>query len=381
MGEATKAPAERTQTCGFGWFRAVRSAWRDWRLLRRGARSEEMRTHRFRRVRRALMARARRLLHPPSSAGGASARASRSTAAAGSETGGCAGAATCGRARSVHELRRLSAARLQPRVSRSSVSCASLSSSVSGFELRSDGDASDSFSGASCCNFAAGEDAASLPEVDELRIKLLRKLSYQNVWVPRARRPPASKTLIVFDWDDTLLCTSFVTSMRWWCPEGALLAQIAAAGRHVLELAKTLGEVVIITNADPGWVEQSALDFLPSILPVLANVPVISARGCQEAAVSHEELTDWKARAFLKLRDSHLLDESVLNLVSIGDADYEMIAAQKLGRACAATGAVVKTVKFKLRPSPKTLLRELRQLRESLVGIANHGRNLRMVWS
>eukprot|EP00928_Gymnodinium_smaydae_P027245 TRINITY_DN21125_c0_g1_i2.p1 TRINITY_DN21125_c0_g1~~TRINITY_DN21125_c0_g1_i2.p1 ORF type:complete len:368 (+),score=49.25 TRINITY_DN21125_c0_g1_i2:48-1106(+) len=163
MGEATKAPAERTQTCGFGWFRAVRSAWRDWRLLRRGARSEEMRTHRFRRVRRALMARARRLLHPPSSAGGASARASRSTAAAGSETGGCAGAATCGRARSVHELRRLSAARLQPRVSRSSVSCASLSSSVSGFELRSDGDASDSFSGASCCNFAAGEDAASLP--------------------------------------------------------------------------------------------------------------------------------------------------------------------------------------------------------------------------
>jgi len=45
---------------------------------------------------------------------------------------------------------------------------------------------------------------------DQFRVNFLRKLSYSKVWVPQAQRPPKHQTVIIFDWDDTLLCTSFL---------------------------------------------------------------------------------------------------------------------------------------------------------------------------
>jgi hypothetical protein len=45
---------------------------------------------------------------------------------------------------------------------------------------------------------------------DDFRVNFLKKLSYQGVWVPQAKRPPQHQTLIIFDWDDTLLCTTYL---------------------------------------------------------------------------------------------------------------------------------------------------------------------------
>merc|ERR1719171_1215296 len=45
---------------------------------------------------------------------------------------------------------------------------------------------------------------------DDFRVSFLRKLSYQKVWVPQAQRPPQHQTVVIFDWDDTLLPTSYL---------------------------------------------------------------------------------------------------------------------------------------------------------------------------
>ena len=45
---------------------------------------------------------------------------------------------------------------------------------------------------------------------NKLRMNLLSKLSYEKIWLTPQEKPKAYETAIIFDWDDTLLCTSFI---------------------------------------------------------------------------------------------------------------------------------------------------------------------------
>ena len=45
---------------------------------------------------------------------------------------------------------------------------------------------------------------------EKLRTNLLSKLAYQKVWVGQYSKPKTHQTCIIFDWDDTILCTSFL---------------------------------------------------------------------------------------------------------------------------------------------------------------------------
>lgn len=45
---------------------------------------------------------------------------------------------------------------------------------------------------------------------DKLRKNLLSRLTYEKIWLTPAEKPKAYETAIIFDWDDTLLCTSFI---------------------------------------------------------------------------------------------------------------------------------------------------------------------------
>ena len=38
----------------------------------------------------------------------------------------------------------------------------------------------------------------------------MSKLTYQKVWLTALDKPKLHETAIIFDWDDTLLCTSFI---------------------------------------------------------------------------------------------------------------------------------------------------------------------------
>ena len=48
---------------------------------------------------------------------------------------------------------------------------------------------------------------------ENFRVKHLAKLSQAGVWVQRDKRPPSHQCTIIFDWDDTILCTSFLNRM------------------------------------------------------------------------------------------------------------------------------------------------------------------------
>lgn len=62
----------------------------------------------------------------------------------------------------------------------------------------------------------------------------------------------------------------------------------------LVERAIKCGPVVIITNAETGWVELSCKRFMPRVMPFLASVKVLSARSTFEALFP-DSPADWKA--------------------------------------------------------------------------------------
>eukprot|EP00918_Siedleckia_nematoides_P034493 GHVU01075058.1.p1 GENE.GHVU01075058.1~~GHVU01075058.1.p1 ORF type:complete len:225 (-),score=25.28 GHVU01075058.1:100-774(-) len=157
----------------------------------------------------------------------------------------------------------------------------------------------------------------------------------RKVWVPTAERPPSHQTVIIFDWDDTLLCTSYLTlrPSDELIPPSDLrhIEAIEANTMRLLTLAMTLGQVFIITNAMEGWVEYSAAKYLPRLLPILQRLLVISARHRYED-VYPGECRQWKIQAFLEVRAS-LHRQLIANLVSVGDSPIEMDAVHVMGRS------------------------------------------------
>lgn len=217
------------------------------------------------------------------------------------------------------------------------------------------------------------------PSGRDFRNVFLRKLSYEGVWLPPVQQPKRQQTLIVFDWDDTLLCTSYLSQRRGMMnfTSGLLqerLADIALAGTRLLELASRLGETLIITNAMDDWVESSAKKFLPSLLPGLQAIEVISARQRYEAQYPMQ-VSKWKREAFLDVRRKRNLD-SVTNFIAIGDSVFEMDAAIGVGEVF--PNAIVKTVKFRPDPSPEELRKELELAYRRLVYIVESGRDLQV---
>jgi len=211
----------------------------------------------------------------------------------------------------------------------------------------------------------------------DFRTHFLKKLAYSGRWLPEPNRPLKSQTIVIFDWDDTLVCTSFLERYDGISLPRVVkqhMSRVASGVKKILELACRLGQPFIITNAQEGWVEQSAALWIPEVIPVLKQIVVISARSTYEPCFP-DDVSQWKRQAFLALQrqfDQHALT----NLVAIGDSAFEMDAAHAMGDRFAR--AVVKTVKLQPQPRPQDLLAELGLLFGRLEHIVENGRPLQI---
>eukprot|EP00397_Hematodinium_sp_SG-2012_P008714 GEMP01008782.1.p1 GENE.GEMP01008782.1~~GEMP01008782.1.p1 ORF type:complete len:329 (+),score=71.94 GEMP01008782.1:109-1095(+) len=97
-----------------------------------------------------------------------------------------------------------------------------------------------------------------------------------------------SQTIIVFDWDDTLCPSSWIRanrpSLSYFRPPPnedrfiKPLEELQNLVVQLLEVAMTLGKVIIITNAQNPWISTSATNFMPKLNSVLCRVPQIYAQ-------------------------------------------------------------------------------------------------------
>ena len=212
---------------------------------------------------------------------------------------------------------------------------------------------------------------------DDFRVNFLRKLSQQKVWVPRSDRPPQHQCVIIFDWDDTLLCTSYL-NMK---PDAASspsvqkqLQQMTQTAIQLIEMAMKFGQTFIITNAMKGWVEYSATKYIPGLLPTLKKIRVISARSEHEGLYPGQ-YHEWKIQAFLNVQ-KEMSSKVITNLVSLGDSTIEMDAVHVMGNEFAQ--ALIKTVKFRETPTPEELAKQLELVSQKFEKIILNARSLKI---
>ena len=201
----------------------------------------------------------------------------------------------------------------------------------------------------------------------------------EKIWLTPAEQPKTHQSIIIFDWDDTLLCTSYLTpkdsnifSIPLLEETKEKLEKLENKVRKILEICIKNAKVFIITNAQQGWVEFSCGQFMPKVVHLLEKVTIISARTNYENKFP-EKFDEWKIHAFLETK-VELEKGAVINIICIGDSQAELEAGHHLYDEFPL--ARIKTIKLKQNPTPKELDKELKALLLKLNIIINSGTNM-----
>jgi hypothetical protein len=193
------------------------------------------------------------------------------------------------------------------------------------------------------------------------------------------------ETIIVFDWDDTILSSTFLASKGYRLDSNMsnaspelleALASLSESVIAVLKLAKTYGRVVVITNAETGWVELSCAKFIPTVLPYLTSldIQVLSARSTFECEYPDSPLK-WKCAGFSHILSPYLNNDNIFkNILSFGDSHVEREAVRSVTMSY--NNTLCKSVKFAERPNIEQLKRQIQLIINCMEYIYNHNNHL-----
>jgi len=193
---------------------------------------------------------------------------------------------------------------------------------------------------------------------NQVRNEYIERLRYLKVIRDDHRKP--HQTITIFDWDDTILPTSYLyhVGMNKISPQLELrLKALDQRAAKLLSKAVKTSKVWIVTNSAESWVESSSKRFLPLTYQTIQekNITVISARAEYEE-IHPSDPKQWKMETFLDIGDT--LDASVLtNIICLGDSDFEMQAANRLSRKF--NQSLVKTLKLKECPNIEELIKQM----------------------
>ena len=174
--------------------------------------------------------------------------------------------------------------------------------------------------------------------------------------------PRIQVTKIVFDWDDTFMPTSWLEKIKHSPDQEGLqeLADLSKVAISVITQAKLYGLVIIVTNADEGWVHQSCSQHMPLLQPHLAGIPVISAQ--EKYSLLYPDPRQWKIAAFRDELLPDLLPYTSLNVISIGDGLPEFTAInylKNLIKPYLNINLITKGIKLLEKPEPNMLRQQL----------------------
>lgn len=183
-------------------------------------------------------------------------------------------------------------------------------------------------------------------------------------------------TLFILDWDDTLFPTN------WVMKNGINLMSANTRDQYtiyfqeldrilskVLKTLISMGKVVIVTNALPEWINISSA-VLPQTYNLLKKVKKVSARGSYRHLSN--KMTDWKIMAFKDVLEDEFDKMSSMNVISIGDAEYEYHALialySKHGNKTSNTiqNKYFKSIRFMKDPTHDILITQLESLNDEI---------------
>lgn len=177
------------------------------------------------------------------------------------------------------------------------------------------------------------------------------------------------RTLIIFDWDDTLFPTTWLVQKNIDLVDKdmqnkyiVMFSRLDNLLHRILISFSNRGQIVIVTNASIKWIDV-ALDMLPNTKQIIKNkIPVISARDHYQNKYPNK-MDIWKQLMFQNITVNYFKSHKLQNIISIGDAEYEFNALINLYNEHAVVkNKLLKTVKFIKEPTFELLIDQLEVL-------------------
>ena len=212
-----------------------------------------------------------------------------------------------------------------------------------------------------------------IKDSSEIRMSYMKKLFNHNLPIIKNSNicnavKRKYNSLIFFDWDDTLLCSSFLIDNSQKENNKNILNQtnknsykyymnnLENIVYNLLQTSINYGDTYIITNASKNWVIYSSFKYFPKVIQLFNKIRIISARDAYENQFPNQTKF-WKLAVFMDI--ANLYNKNlVTNIISIGDSSIENEAAFKL--SCLFSECYIKTIKFQEEPNPNHLLKQLK---------------------
>lgn len=220
-------------------------------------------------------------------------------------------------------------------------------------------------------------------EYSNLKSSKLRNSYYTKLIISKIltfQKEITITNLIFFDWDDTLMCTSYLAPTGVLDEEGSkqidknVIKNLDQLVATLLTKAIEKGKVFIITNAAHGWIEYSSKKLYPITSKILKQIKIVSARGMFEKKLPGD-YRQWKTKAFIStIINSDIDTKKTTNILCFGDSIIELEASHQLKEIF--RDAYIKTIKFKESPQPVELIKELKIIISQFDVILSNTRNL-----
>lgn len=213
--------------------------------------------------------------------------------------------------------------------------------------------------------------------------------------IPIPPPPLVRRNLIILDYDDSLLPTSWL--LEWNAqflhdssaavnPEQQR-ANIKQFRQELQDLeqrvgdflvrALQLGPVVLVTNAESGWVELSCHKYFPRVTKLLPHVKIVSARTTFESLFPGRP-GEWKLQAFRNILQYNISPEHGVetNVISVGDSLYEREAVHIAARELVWGSVLIKSIQLMSRPAAAELGSQLAILNGCIHEVVEHNSHL-----
>ena len=208
---------------------------------------------------------------------------------------------------------------------------------------------------------------------------MIRTSDIDNHYNKRELHIDKHNTIIIIDWDDTLYPTSWATDngVDLMNPKSRYkyLKHFEKLDNHlssVLRHMVTLGDVIIVTNAMPEWVELST-SVLPKTKECITHIDIISARKRYQ---NKTKMAEWKKHTFFEEIVRRSKSKQYVNILSLGDAEFEYNALINLYSLKAIPHKYLKPIKFIKSANYGVLIEQLKIIKNNISAICQMTRHM-----
>ena len=198
----------------------------------------------------------------------------------------------------------------------------------------------------------------------------------QNSYIPPKKvRNLKKQTIFILDWDDTLMCTYFISLKIHGLSveEQNIVSNLGKVVTKFLKECSKYGKVIIMTNSCEDWMRKTADNYLKIKPETFDNIQIISTR--DKYLKKGIAKKNWKEIEIKDLINKY--GDKIENLICASDSDKDIDVFKNISNI--KKDINISTIKFKKKPSPLILKKEIEYLNKNLYQIIGTNKHFYLI--